>query len=125
MKLEFNGYIRNTDYNYIYNFNIEKMNSIQVLKMKELGRITKKVKIIIEEPILDEEERKYLSDVIRPFRDRVTDIIKYKNYDFENKEYIVIHCNQFEKMMFPYFKKGTMYRNLELNKEYTLEELGL
>ncbi len=92
-------------------------------KMLESKKI--KLTLEVEEPILDEEERKYLSGVIMPFRDRITDIIKYKSYDFENKEYIVIHCNQSETTMFPYFDKGTMYKGMELNKEYTLEELGL
>ena len=84
---------------------------------------------IIKKPILDDIERKYLSNVIKPFRDRVKCIVK-RDYEmsYEN-EYIFIvfnddGCMQI-KMCFPSFKKGTMYKGMELNKNYTLEDLGL
>ena len=77
----------------------------------------KKLTLEAEDSILDEKERKYLSGVIRPFRDRITDIIKHKSYDFENKEYIVIHCNQSETTLLPYFEKGSMYKGMKLDKQ--------
>ena len=84
---------------------------------------------IIKKPILDETERRYLKNVIKPFRDKVKCIVK-RDYEmsYEN-EYIFIvfnddGCMQI-KMCFPSFKKGTMYKGMELNKNYTLEELGL
>ena len=83
-----------------------------------------KTKLIIELPkqILDEEEKKYLSDVIRPFRDKV----KYINKRADtNGEYIFIYVKDFEYFSLPYFKKNTMYKGMELNKEYTLEDLNL
>ena len=61
-----------------------------------------------KEPVLDEEEKEYLSAVIKPFRDRVVYIRK-------GNEYIVLH----------YFREDTMYVNMEVNKEYNLEDLGL
>ena len=74
-------------------------------------------------PILDEKEKEYLSAVIRPWRDTVRCIRKYKH---QNKEYIYIHNkNIFDGIGFPYFKAGTMYKGMELDKEYTLEELVL
>ena len=88
----------------------------------------KEVKLIIEEkePILDEVERKYLSDVIRPFRNRIKFIRKC--YIFE-REYINIAYNsEFvydDNFNLPTFEENTMYKNMQLNKEYTLEELGL
>ena len=84
---------------------------------------------IIKKPILDDIERKYLSNVIKPFRDRVKCIVK-RDYEmsYEN-EYIFIVFNDDGymqiKMCFPSFKKGTMYKGMELNKNYTLEDLGL
>ena len=30
-----------------------------------------------------------------------------------------------DNTLLPCFKKGTMYKNMVINKEYTLEELGL
>ncbi len=87
----------------------------------------KKVKLTLEvkEPILDEEERKYLSGVIRPFRDKVKCIKKVTNYN-EVLEYLRIRMSLgYNDIPLPYFEKDTMYKNMELNKEYTLEELGL
>ena len=85
-----------------------------------------------KEPVLDEEEKKYLSAVIKPFRDRVKYIykinviddcsqiisIRMERYDFEEN----LRC---EYMDLPYFKKDTMYKGMETDKKYTLEELGL
>ncbi len=87
---------------------------------------SKKAKLVleVEEPILDDAERKYLSGVIRPFRDRVENIQKNGIYP-KGKERIVIAYNNSLYMPFPVFKEGTMYKGMELNKEYTLEELGL
>lgn len=48
-------------------------------------------------------------------------------YSFDNRrdeEYIGI-CIKEQETMLPYFEKGTMYKGMELDKEYTLEDLGL
>ena len=123
MKLEFNGYIRNTDANYIYKIDLEKIVSNQVSKMKELGRTTKRVKIIIEEPILDDTERKYLSGVIRPFRDGINFIGK-KDCSNES-EYLWFNMKNEPDWTMPLFKKGSVYKGMELNKEYSLDDLNL
>ena len=81
-----------------------------------------------KEPVLNEKEKEYLSAVIKPFRDRVVYIlkveagecnwlisIKIKRYDEDSNEYIDL----------PYFRANTMYKNMLINREYTLEELGL
>lgn len=75
---------------------------------------------IVENEILDEEEKEYLSAVIRPFKDRIEFIAKRRMFD----DYICIGLND-EAISLPYFKKGTMYKGMELYKEYTLKELGL
>lgn len=77
---------------------------------------------IVEKEILDDVEKEYLSAVIKPFKNRISDIVK-KNSDSE-KSYIAIHINS-ESLYFPYFKKGTMYKGMEADKKYTLKELGL
>ena len=77
-------------------------------------------------PILDDKEKEYLSAVIKPFRNKVYTIAKYD--DGVDNYYIQIAIKQyvyFEYIDLPYFKKGTMYKGMELKKEYTLEELGL
>lgn len=72
--------------------------------------------------ILDEKEKKYLSAVIRPFKGKVDYI---KKFDITGKEFIYIHLKNNEDIDFPYFKKGTMYKGMKLDKRYTLKELGL
>lgn len=77
-----------------------------------------------KEQILDDVEKKYLSAVIKPFRDKV----KYMLKNSFNEEFISIVLEDKERreyFNFPYFKKGTMYQGMEANKRYTLEELGL
>lgn len=75
---------------------------------------------IVEKEILDEKEKEYLSAVIRPFKDRIEFIAKRRMFD----DYICIGLND-EAISLPYFKKGTMYKGMELYKKYTLKELGL
>lgn len=75
--------------------------------------------------ILDEEEKKYLSSVIKPFKNRVEYIIKRLGSCNSTAEYIVIKVINDDYIMLPYFDKRTMYKGMELGKEYTLKELGL
>ena len=74
--------------------------------------------------ILDDVEKRYLSAVIRPFRKRVDSIIKISDPLSYDKEYIFIKLDE-DSFSLPYFKIGTMYQGMELEKVYTLEELGL
>lgn len=73
------------------------------------------------EPILDDAEKRYLKGVIRPFRESVRSIEKS---DIYRDEAICINTEK-RYMVFPPFKAGTMYKGMELNRKYTLEELGL
>lgn len=80
----------------------------------------------ISKPVLTEKEKEYLSNVIKPFRDKVSSISKRSSDD--NGEYIAIvieekpHNNT---MFFPYFEGDTMYQGMIVGKYYTLDELGL
>lgn len=74
-----------------------------------------------KEEILDETEKRYLASVIRPFRNKVEAIRK----EAGNKEFILIELKDEAFIDFPYFKKGTMYKGMKEDKEYTLKELGL
>lgn len=74
--------------------------------------------------ILDEAEKRYLKGVIRPFRSKVLQIAK--KYDcFTELEYIKITIKDDASLEFPSFSKNTMYKNMEIDKKYTLEELEL
>ena len=77
---------------------------------------------IVEKEILDEQEREYLSSVIRPFRHKVEYIVKFV---YPPEEYISIWLLHDEVIDLPFFKKGTMYKGMEKDKKYTLEELSL
>ena len=77
---------------------------------------------IVEKEILDEEEKEYLSAVIKPFKGKVKYIRKIS---YLAGEFIKIYIRNDSAISFPYFKSGTMYKGMELNKKYTLEELGL
>lgn len=75
-------------------------------------------------PILDDAERKYLSAVIKPFRNSVTSITKYVENEL-NSEYISISVKMEDDICFPLFDMNTMYKGMKAGKDYTLEELGL
>ena len=86
-----------------------------------------KYETIYEKEILDDVEKEYLKNIIKPFRKRIISIVKLYNC---NGNFIRINLrnmeNDFlEKIIFPYFRKDTMYNGMKLRKEYTLEELGL
>ena len=89
---------------------------------------TGKIEIIkLPKQILNEKEKEYLSNVIKPFRDRVNYIIKTEN---SLGEYITIHSRLYtgwrsDVTLLPEFEKGAMYKGMEINKRYNLEELGL
>jgi hypothetical protein len=72
--------------------------------------------------ILDNAEKRYLENVIRPFRDRVISVIK--NNDF-GEDYIKIDLNNGDTASLPNFVKNTMYKGMRSEKKYTLKELGL
>ena len=90
--------------------------------------LTGKTKIIkLPKQILTDSEKRYLSNVIEPFRDRVNYIIKTEN---SLGEYIAIHSRLYigwrpDVTLLPEFEKGAMYKGMEINKRYNLEELGL
>lgn len=77
-----------------------------------------------KEEILDETEKKYLTEVIRPFRKRIQFIQKKKEIT-EINPYIRIVCEDNDKLVFPYITDNSMYKGMETNKKYTLKELGL
>lgn len=78
----------------------------------------------IPKPVLDDVERKYLAGVIRPFRNRIKHFYKYPCAN-GNCEAIAAITEDCDYLDFPRFKKGSMYKGMELNRKYSIEELGL
>ena len=84
--------------------------------------------IKVEQPILDDIEKKYLSNIIKPFRNRIEWVRKFSSPNHRNLEYIKISyqdCTHSNVLNFPDFKRGTMYRGMKIGKSYTLKELGI
>lgn len=87
----------------------------------------------IPKPFLDETEKEYLSNVIKPFRNQVKYIEKnlgtdqYDNqYEFIRFYLISVKANSSDEILdFPYYKADTMYKGMELGKRYSLKDLGL
>ena len=77
-----------------------------------------------EHQTLDEEEKEYLSAIIKPFRERITCIFKEQTLG-ETKERIIIKYDNDSRMALPSFEKSKEYMGMKIDKEYTLEELGL
>ena len=78
-------------------------------------------------PVLDEAEKRYLTNIIKPFKDQVIAIAKrLANYG----EFIDIMIYEGEigecgNIYLPYFKPESMYKGMKVGREYTLEQLGL
>lgn len=72
--------------------------------------------------ILTDKEKAYLSAVVKPFKGKVKTVEKVSFGGGE--EYLKI-LFEMDLMSLPFFAKGTMYKGMEANKKYTLEELGL
>lgn len=76
--------------------------------------------------ILDDVEREYLSAVIKPFRNKVKYIVKISRISPPKTQYIRIVLDDLEFVYIPYFNTNTgMYKGMEADKLYSLEELGL
>lgn len=77
---------------------------------------------IVEKEILDDVEKEYLLNIIKPFKDKVEYICKNSGLP---GEYISINMAKDSSIILPYFKENTMYKGMKLYKKYTLKELGL
>lgn len=102
---------------------VVKQKHFKSLPNNYTGTIEVENGFIQEKEILDDTEKRYLKAVIRPFKNRVINIIKENCCD--GNCYISISLNNAEEIFLPNFKKGTMYNGMEEDKGYTLKELGL
>lgn len=81
-----------------------------------------------KESILSAAERSYLESIIRPFKDRVRSITKYKllnDYAWLYLEVAGITTETTDNFSLPAFRKDGAYLGLEFDKEYTLKDLRL
>ena len=71
--------------------------------------------------LLTSKEREYLKLVFKPF---ASDIMYIQKVQLNNIEYIRVIAYS-SVMLFPNFKKGTIYKGMKPEKSYTLKELGI
>ena len=112
-------------------FNTIEKELLRLEPIKMLEKIKKyyENKELTQGSILIDEEREYLKNFLRPFRNEVEFITKNKvvhaDDDSEtNFQYLYIMLDH-EYIQLPMFKKDTMYKGMALGYDYTLEELSI
>lgn len=120
---EFYYRVKNDDLNYMYQ---NKSGHLLSFTNKD-----DKFRVLIcyySKDILDIQEKRYLYNIIKPFRNQVTYIIKkeYCEYEYEyiSIEYKEIN-NSLTYIQLPDFKCNTMYKGMEIGRKYSLKELGI
>ena len=81
--------------------------------------------IKLPKSILAKEERNYLSQVIKPFREKILHISKLSS---KNGESICIDIRddwEEDSIILPKFAAGTLYKGMEIGKEYSVKDLSL
>ena len=81
--------------------------------------------IKLPKSILTKQERNYLSSVVKPFREKILHISKLTG---KNGEYICIDIRfdwEEDSILLPKFATGTLYKGMEIGKEYSVKDLGL
>lgn len=75
--------------------------------------------------ILTKEEKEYLANVIKPFKDKVICIKKqlFNIISIQVKDEFSV--NGFQNIELARFEGNTMYQGMEIDKQYTLKDLGL
>lgn len=108
-------------------YNIEQFESYCVCGevVKVLRPTGYKTVYEVKKEILDEEEKKYLSAVIKPFKNNVLYIVKVYNLYNDCQQLLTIALKGDRFIQFPSFEKDTMYKGMIPNRHYTLKELGL
>lgn len=117
----FENYINYTDIEFLKNLKDNSYGKIIKIEEPEYTTVYER-----KEEILDEAEKRYLRNFIRPFRDKVKAIRKTdNNMNGKNNQYITVTYKNDLNTDFPNFKPNTMYKGMKMYKNYTLEELGL
>lgn len=104
----------------------ENLENLEKIKKELLEK--DKLEQAMPKPILDDVEKRYLKNVIRPFQNKVDFVILVKNTMFlEQKKNvrIKVHLIDHDFITLPFFKEGEMYKAMEPNVKYTLKDLGI
>lgn len=74
--------------------------------------------------ILTDKEKAYLSAVIKPWKNKIKFIEKFED-TFDKERILIWIIGDCRNIYLPQFERVKMYKGMEYDKEYTLEELGL
>ena len=96
---------------------------VPIFESIRCGDTSTSIESIVHPQILDDAERKYLSAVIKPFRNEKLEIVKHSTCN--GSEEWLNFVSEKGSFYLPNFKTGTMYKGMKQGKHYTLEELGL
>lgn len=79
------------------------------------------------DPVLTDGEKEYLKAVVEPFKEKIKYICKQADPDFYDMEFVGGALKDMRDGDFelPNFLSGSRFREMDLDAEYTLEELGL
>lgn len=76
--------------------------------------------------LLTDEEKEYLRAVIKPFRDEINRVYKTEAGNiYEGGEVLFINLKSADYFKLPEQPRDGMFKGMEQDKKYTLEELGL
>lgn len=85
----------------------------------------------VAEKILDDAEKRYIKNIVRPFKNRVTSICK-RQYDGMYEYIVIIYEDIYHdgsmterRIYLPNFRANTMYKGMKLEEHYTLADLGI
>ena len=73
--------------------------------------------------VLDEVEKAYLKSVFSPFRRRIAYVSKHNEQ--KGTQFIMAVLKNNDRILFPSFKPDTMYKGMEVDETYSLEDLGI
>lgn len=109
----------------------------QKIKLKDLTREqfkkwyeeNKNQKVEIEIELLTKEEKNYLENVLIPYKSRIIYIKKQtigRNWaEIIIKLESIIAEKLYDMISLPVFEKDNYYKNMEIDRQYTLKELDL
>lgn len=134
-ELTLRGGIKDRDNNY-FGWNYETLVEAQ-LAISEFENLIKKWNTEHKE-ILNDVEKEYLNAVIKPFKNRIVCVKKESVSVYVKKDNTINECfyirifmrndfgdTRYSLLDFPPFLRGQMYNGMDIDKEYTLNQLGL
>ena len=81
--------------------------------------------IKLPKSILTKQERNYLLSIVKPFKEKVQHISKLSSKDGESICIDIRYDWEEDSIMLPKFAAGTLYKGMEIGKEYSIKELNL